>query len=61
MGTHGRTGVLRLLMGSVSEAVLRRSRNPVLVIKPSAAGTVVPKQSEPSRNRVRQKESVVIL
>lgn len=61
MGTHGRTGVLRLLMGSVSEAVLRRSRSPVLVIKPTAPGAVLTRQPAPSRRRGREKESVVIL
>lgn len=33
MGTHGRTGVTRLLMGSVAEAVLRRADCPVLTVK----------------------------
>lgn len=33
MGTHGRTGLGRLLMGSVAEAVVRRSPCPVLTIK----------------------------
>jgi len=33
MGTHGRTGVRRLLMGSVAEAVLRRASCPVLTVK----------------------------
>ena len=28
MGTHGRTGLLRLLMGSVAEAVVRRTTVP---------------------------------
>jgi nucleotide-binding universal stress UspA family protein len=32
MGTHGRTGVQRLLLGSVAENVLRRSATPVLVV-----------------------------
>lgn len=38
MGTHGRTGVGRLLMGSVAESVLRRAPCPVLTVKapPSA-------------------------
>ncbi len=36
MGTHGRTGLSRLLIGSVAEAVLRRSRCPVLTIRVSA-------------------------
>jgi nucleotide-binding universal stress UspA family protein len=33
MGTHGRTGLGRLLMGSVAEAVVRRAPCPVLTIK----------------------------
>jgi universal stress protein A len=33
MGTHGRRGIMRLLMGSVAELVVRRSTCPVLVVK----------------------------
>jgi nucleotide-binding universal stress UspA family protein len=33
MGTHGRTGLSRLLIGSVAEAVLRRSTCPVLTVR----------------------------
>lgn len=33
MGTHGRTGLHRLLMGSVAEDVLRRASCPVLFVK----------------------------
>jgi len=33
LGTHGRTGITRLLMGSVAEAVVRRANCPVLTIK----------------------------
>jgi nucleotide-binding universal stress UspA family protein len=33
MGTHGRTGLSRLLIGSVAEAVLRRSACPVLTLR----------------------------
>jgi nucleotide-binding universal stress UspA family protein/quercetin dioxygenase-like cupin family protein len=33
MGTHGRTGLGRLLIGSVAEAVLRSANCPVLVVK----------------------------
>ncbi len=32
MGTHGRTGLSRLVLGSVAEAVLRRAAVPVLVV-----------------------------
>jgi nucleotide-binding universal stress UspA family protein len=37
MGTHGRTGVKRALMGSVAERVLRTAPCPVLVVKGSEA------------------------
>jgi len=33
MGTHGRSGLGRALMGSVAEAVLRRASCPVLTVK----------------------------
>lgn len=33
MATHGRTGLARLLMGSVAEAVVRRANCPVLTYK----------------------------
>ena len=36
MGTHGRTGLLRVLMGSVAEAVVRNARCPVLALKSEA-------------------------
>ncbi len=36
LGTHGRTGLKRLLMGSVAEAVVRRATCPVLTIKQPA-------------------------
>jgi nucleotide-binding universal stress UspA family protein len=37
MGTHGRTGLTRILMGSVAEAVVRRAKCPVLTVKQPAA------------------------
>ncbi len=33
MGTHGRTGLTRMLMGSVAEAIVRRSPCPVLTYR----------------------------
>ncbi len=33
MGTHGRTGISRLLIGSVAEAVVRRATCPVMTIR----------------------------
>ena len=44
MGTHGRTGLAHVLMGSVAEWVLRHSSVPVLTVRagarPSGAGAV---------------------
>jgi len=37
MPTHGRTGVMRVLMGSVAEAVVRKATCPVLTVKATAA------------------------
>jgi len=37
MGTHGRSGFERLLLGSVTERVLRRVRCPLLTVPPHAA------------------------
>jgi nucleotide-binding universal stress UspA family protein len=52
MGTHGRTGLGRLLMGSVAEAVLRRAPCPVLTLKvpfPAAAEGPAAAAREPAR------------
>ncbi len=38
MGTHGRRGVDRFLLGSVAEKVLRKSRCPVLAVRKPAHG-----------------------
>ena len=39
MASHGRTGLSRLLMGSIAEGVLRKAKCPVLIVKqPSAKG-----------------------
>ena len=42
IGTHGRTGLSRMLMGSVAEEVVRRATCPVLTIKQPAT---TPEQS----------------
>lgn len=39
LATHGRSGVRRLLMGSVTEAVVRESGDPVLVVRSATAVT----------------------
>jgi nucleotide-binding universal stress UspA family protein len=39
VGTHGRTGLARVVMGSTAESLLRESPCQVLVVKPHAAST----------------------
>jgi len=39
VGTHGRTGVRKLVMGSVAENLIRRAQCPVLSIGPNVSGT----------------------
>jgi nucleotide-binding universal stress UspA family protein len=51
LGTHGRTGLDRLLMGSVAEQVVRRASCPVLTVKapfPQSrhAGTPLPEETK---------------
>lgn len=40
MPTHGRTGLARLVLGSVAEEVVRRAKCPVLTVKNAAKATI---------------------
>jgi nucleotide-binding universal stress UspA family protein len=51
MGTHGRTGLGRLLMGSVAEEVVRKAPCPVLTVK-------VPLPGKPLAEESRKLEAV---
>ena len=42
VGTHGRSGVTHLFMGSVAEHVVRKAPCPVLVVRPNEHEFVVP-------------------
>jgi len=46
IGTHGRSGLSRLLMGSVAEAVMRSATCPVLTVKTPFAETVPSSEAE---------------
>lgn len=37
MASHGRTGISRLLMGSIAEGVMRKARCPVVIVKQPAS------------------------
>jgi nucleotide-binding universal stress UspA family protein len=49
MGTHGRTGVGRVVLGSIAEQVMRRAPCPVLTIKIPRAAAIERLSPEPSR------------
>lgn len=42
MGSHGRTGIARIMMGSVAEAVFRSAAVPVLIVKQDAVDKAIP-------------------
>jgi nucleotide-binding universal stress UspA family protein len=42
MGTHGRTGLIHALMGSVAEKVVRKAPCPVLTVRPEGHQFVMP-------------------
>jgi nucleotide-binding universal stress UspA family protein len=42
MGTHGRTGLAHMLMGSVAEKVVRKAPCPVLTVRPEGHQFVMP-------------------
>ena len=42
LGTHGRTGIVHVLMGSVAERVVRKSPCPVLTVRPEGHDFVMP-------------------
>ncbi|TVS19606.1 MAG: universal stress protein [Planctomycetaceae bacterium] len=50
MGTHGRTGLKRLLMGSVAEKIVRHARCPVLTLKASKSSSENSGESEAPRS-----------
>jgi nucleotide-binding universal stress UspA family protein len=49
MGTHGRGGLSRLLLGSVAESVMRLSTCPVLTVKTPLAAAPAAPAPKPSR------------
>lgn len=42
MGSHGRNGLMRIMMGSVAEAVFRSAAIPVLIVKQDAVDKAIP-------------------
>ena len=59
MTTHGRTGLGRLLFGSVAEAVLRRSEVPVLLIRLTEKQVAAGRSKEAPAGRPKEASSGV--
>jgi nucleotide-binding universal stress UspA family protein len=47
MSTHGRTGLTRLMLGSVAESVLRSTNTPILMLRAHGAATAAPAAAAP--------------
>ncbi|HZU83050.1 MAG TPA: universal stress protein [Polyangiaceae bacterium] len=47
VGTHGRTGLKRMLVGSIAESVVRKAACPVLVVRPKDYHAFLPPEIEP--------------
>ncbi|NLE85036.1 MAG: universal stress protein [Myxococcales bacterium] len=57
VGTHGRRGVRRLVLGSVAEGVVRMARGPVLVVRPREIKKDVPEIEPPCPRCVETREA----
>jgi nucleotide-binding universal stress UspA family protein len=57
VGTHGRHGVSRLLMGSVAEAVVRWAPCPVLVMRPKTESPAAPVIEPPCPRCVAERKA----
>jgi len=57
MSTHGRSGLGRLIMGSVTESVLRGTTTPVCVVRASGAPIETPPGLKESREREKSHTS----
>ncbi len=53
LGTHGRTGLERLLVGSVAETVMRQAHRPVLTVHSPSCMQIPELDVEPPGNRDR--------
>ncbi len=53
MSTHGRSGLGRLILGSVAESVLRGTRTPILVVRADSAPVEPQKGARPAKETAR--------
>ena len=53
MSTHGRSGLGRLILGSVAESVLRGTTTPILVVRAEGAPVEAPLAARPAKEAAR--------
>jgi nucleotide-binding universal stress UspA family protein len=53
MSTHGRSGLGRLILGSVAESVLRGTRTPILVVRADSAPLAPQRGATPAKETTR--------
>ena len=53
MSTHGRSGLGRLILGSVAESVLRGTTTPILVVRAEGAPVETPQAARPAKEAAR--------
>ena len=53
MSTHGRSGLGRLILGSVAETVLRGTTTPILVVRAEGAPIETPQAARPAKEAAR--------
>ncbi len=59
LGTHGRSGFERLLVGSVAESVMRHAQSSVLIVPPeAAAGAAAQRQPALAAARTAEESAV---
>lgn len=56
MGSHGRTGLARLVMGSVSEGVFRQAKQPVLVLNTGPTSSFFIRESKTAQTAQGSKD-----
>lgn len=59
VGTHGRRGLARLVLGSVAESAVRLAPCPVLVVRPKLQADTALRHEPPSPDETREKPSDV--
>ena len=53
LGTHGRSGLAKLFIGSVAESVLRGTRTPILVVRADSAPVEPQRGAKPAKEPAR--------